>query len=268
MNTQSHLSDSDRQRQLTEGVGNRKHLIRAAAFLPLALIVLCGAAPPPQGTSITGGMGYSDQQVHGGCSAQRVSALPVYVSAQHQFKNNISVTSELTSAAGLSHSPSYISSTWTNRVGYHGNHAGIELGPRLSYYGPDADIDILASPILWSVQGWAGNRESLYGYFRSFAGPQTPSSYSEVLNVGIGYKQEWYEVEMDWPVLFVLESPRASVLLAPELHAAARLQPQLWLGMEVSSWNHMPTIGPDTRVMFTLTMRPDEVSRRNTERRQ
>lgn len=257
MKIQSSLSHTALRNNLAERVRNRQRQIQALALFPLVLTVLCGAAPPQPGTSVTGGIGYADQKLFGSCGSHRVSTLPVYGSVQHRFSNNVSITSELTSTNMKNSSLDHFSTSWSTRLGYHATYAGIELGPRLSYYSPGNQYDLFAVfPILWSVQAWAGDPENVYGYIRSFAGPQTPSSVSELLNAGVGIRRERFELEMDWPVLFALGAPTTLLALAPEIHASVRVNPEVWLGVEASSWNHT-LAGPNTRVMFTLTMKPD-----------
>lgn len=200
------------------------------ALAPLLLIMLCGAVPAERGTTVSGSISATDQLVPTGCSATRVLSAPVHGSLRHQYDNGFTITAEATAMAASYGNDADYQGVAAVRLGYHGERAGIELGPsRLVHFEfPDpAQLGWLPSAELW-----LGRPDEGYVYLRGMSGSISPNLWTEVAMVGVGVKRESFRGSIEVPVLAMSVSPFAA-LLSPELHGAWKVSPDLWVDLNL-----------------------------------
>lgn len=241
---------------------------------PLVLMTFAGAVPIEKGRTMTVGTGCLDQEVYQGCSSPPayVKGAPLYGSYQQRFENNVVISADASATAldsqlpwshgeggAISENGAYLTGSF--RLGYGGEHGGIELGPSFRWTSLQ-DFDVSYQPLLWSLSFWAGRPDRLYFFGRSLAGYESPQFYKEIGMLGLGQKRSWIEAEVSIPwwlpvFLFELDSPSMSQP-AVELHVGLRTAPRFWVAMDLG-------IGPydsyaphtDIQALLSLSWRPE-----------
>lgn len=222
------------------------HPVRWLAGLPLLLLTLCGASPGQQGTTVTMGTGYADQDVPTGCGAVRTRSTPLYGNVSHTYANGLTATAEGTLSNLLDRSG--VASNIALRLGYQHRYFGFEAGPTV-IMNPLVSSQWVPFP---SVSVWGGKPELVYGWGRMLAGPYTPDSFWHLGAVGVGRKTDQYQVELGLPLMYAQSLEYWPLF---ELSGSYRVAPELWLGGVLGTTFGGP--GSDSNhLLLTLSWRP------------
>lgn len=223
---------------------------------PLLVVVLCGAVPPEKGLTYSGSLGYNDQDIPTGCSSVRMISVPVHASMRQVFDNRVSVSADatLTPLQREDQRDLQVEGSVAARLGYHGQYAGIELGPSLSLNPALTD----AFPWLLSFELWAGKPEVAYAYMRGMSGSVSPNLWNEIGAVGIGTVQPNFKGSLELPLMAFDGFPNHLFSsFSPELHGSVKVSPEAWLDFEVGL-GAMTATQPlsDRRFLLGFTYQP------------
>lgn len=240
-------------------VGARAMAQRRVCLLglaPLLVVVLCGAVPPEKGLTYSGSLGYNDQDIPTGCSSVRMISVPVHASMRQVFDNRVSMSADatLTPLQREDQRDLQVEGSVAARVGYHGQYAGIELGPSLSINPALTD----AFPWLPSFELWAGKPEVAYAYMRGMSGSVSPNLWNEIGAVGIGTVQPNFKGSLELPLMAFDGFPNHLLSsFSPELHGSVKVSPEAWLDFEVGL-GAMTATQPlsDRRFLLGFTYQP------------
>ncbi|MFM7200996.1 MAG: hypothetical protein ACKO6N_09420 [Myxococcota bacterium] len=240
-------------------VGARAMAQRRACLLglaPLLVVVLCGAVPPEKGLTYSGSLGYNDQDISTGCSSVRMISMPVHASMRQLYNNGVSVSADatLTPLQREDQRELLVEGSVAARLGYHGQYAGIELGPSFSINPTLTD----AFPLLASYELWAGKPELAYAYLRGMTGSISPNLWNEIGAVGIGTVQPNFKGSVELPVMAFDGFPNHLLSsFSPELHGSVKVSPEAWLDFEVGL-GAMTATQPlsDRRFLLGFTYQP------------
>lgn len=233
-----------------QATGMSRYQLRACliALFPLMAMMLCGAVPAEKGTEITIGSGYNDQRISTGCSMLHVETVPAYAKVRHVTENGMSVTAEGTVLTSVGSDELDTLASARVRVGYQGRYAGLELGPGLMV---NASQEFSPLYLSWSGEAWAGDREKLYAYVRTFSGPASPNVVTDVGAFGLGRESENLRLEAELPWYLMVKPEYA--LLSPTVRAQVKVAPQVWLGADAGIQVTEAGNPPDKRLLVSLT---------------
>lgn len=200
--------------------------LRAAALLTSTFgFGLCGAGPPPEGSEagliLSGG-----RRVHveRGCGGEVLRTeheeLSAHTQLSHRFANGVSLSAEGGLMNDRSEGQDQKLGVLSQRVGYHGSSAGIELGVAELM----TEDRILVAP---SLTAWAGAPQ-FHAWCDALAGPLSLAAIP--LGLGVGGRTERFR----WRV-GALSSLTEEWQFGPTAHAEGQLKVKsLWVGLGAS----------------------------------
>jgi len=215
------------------------HLRRIGPLVSIAGAgVLCGAAPAPEGTEVTGALA-GGRYTRSGCGGYRynIAEGSVYGQVRGRVGDHMTWSAESAAGAGVVTSVSqtlgedddpdqeqefragdFAPVTFhAARLGVDLRYGGVSLGPGLLI------TDELASAqLVPSVSGWAGRRELLYGWGGYFSGPLTGATLPNYIQLGLGRAGPQWELEVG-----------SNVALGLSATGRVRLRERLWLGSDL-----------------------------------
>jgi len=199
---------------------------RAAALLCTAFgFGLCGAGPPPEGSEagliLSGGKRvYTERGCGGEVYRTEHQELSAHTQLSHRFANGVSVSTEGGIMNDHTNGVDQQIGVLAERVGYHGSHAGFELGVAELMI----EDEVFVGP---SWTAWAGAPE-VHVWCDALSGPLSAAAIP--LGMGLGGRTERFR----WRV-GALGSLTEEWQVGPTAHAEGQLKVKdLWVGLGAS----------------------------------
>lgn len=221
--------------------------------------VLCGAAPAPDGTEVTGGIA-GGRYTRGGCGGYRynINEGAVYAQVRGRAGDHVTWDAETSVGVGQVTSVQRVSSSVAGKpelaagdlapVSFHAARLGVDLkygggslGPALFIQDELSEAFVVPSGTLW-----LGKRDLLYAWGGYFSGPLTGANLNQYGRFGLGHTNESWSLEVG-----------SNVDWGASLDSRVRLGERLWLGAQLYTDTVLSRSDHDgIQVMGTVTFQP------------